>query len=377
MRIGFIKVILVFCFTQNYNVVYCQSETKNGVIKINSIIGRNYVLGNSVANPGMSWGIGAQCGIFHNLSLGSNLLIGASSGTISTGSYRNSFNIYDAELGYNKKFINEGLMFLKNSSIQFNGGVALINSTINSWSTDNGTSKNDMSFFAYKLSLAYTHNLLENVYLNVLASHYFAQTGILDGRYNGKNDAIFILSAGIGINISNNNRDTEDKLLKATQENTELNKQLLLYTKKIDETNQILSQKLESNNLLLSSKIDSVKYNLKNAQEKSINNTPNYKLEDAPKLVNDTSNYIIKYPNSKYNVVYGGFLSVKNALNETQSLRKSGVNVEPFWKGDKSRLVFLVVYSTNDFKQAQEKLRSLRKKGYSDVWIYTFNPIKN
>ena len=333
------------------------------------------MLGNSDANAGMVWGIGAQCGVFNNLILRTNLFVGASSGTTTNGSYRNSFAIYDADFGYNKTFSNYSSAFLKRSSLQLNGGAALINSAINSWTTDIGSSKIDMSFFAYKLSIGYAYNLSDKIYLNLSMSHYFAQTGILDGKYNGRNDGLLILSAGLGVNISGNN-ETENKLLKVTQENSELNKQLLIITKKIDETNQILSQKLESNNLLLSSKIDSVKNNILNKNESFSSSTKKYTMEDAPELNKDTSKYVIKYPNNKYNVVYGGFLSLKNALNETQSLRNSGISVEPYWKGDKSRLVFLVVFSTNDFKIAQEKLRSLRKKGYTDVWIYTFNAIK-
>ena len=57
-------------------------------------------------------------------------------------------------------------------------------------------------------------------------------------------------------------------------------------------------------------------------------------------------------------------------------MKKSGVNAEPYWKGDKSKLVFLVVFSSNDYQEAQEKVRYFRKKGYTDVWLYTSNSNK-
>jgi len=368
---------IVLLFVINTNAL-SQSVFDKSTVTLNSSVGRNYLVGNAGNNPGMLWTFGAGLKFADKFTLSSSYSAGSVSGEFIDGSYRTSFRINDADLGYNKAFVNAKSKFINNSSVFISGGVALINGNINSSSFNRGAQKIDMAFFAYKLVGGYSYKLNDVVSANANINYYFLQTGILDAVKAENNDGLFIISLGIGVKVFDGKADSfKDELTKTIQKNGDLNSKLLTALSDIDNKNQLLINRIDSQNTLLNNKLDFIAKNKtgSNASDTSTKRL-SYTLESAPDKINDSVNYTIKYPRHKYNVVFGGFFSLKNALSEVAKLKKSGINAEPYWKGDKSKLVFLVVFSSNDYQEAQEKIKYFRKKGRTDAWLYTANTIK-
>lgn len=371
-----ILTLVLFCASTCIDV-QSQSLFDKSTITFHSSLGRNYIINNEVGNPGMTWTLGALFNLANVVTLGSNYAVGSSSGVEADGSYRNSFRIYDVDIGYVKTFKNAKNSILNKSSLSILGGVALFHTNINSWSVKKGLAIYDMSFFSYKLGGGYSYRLNELLTAKANVSYYLTLTNLLDGLNTGSKDDLLVFSLGLGYNINVFDARKERLLLyNAIQENIAINNKLLMEIAKIDVKSKQGIKNIETQNDLVNIKSDSI------AKDKAVNNSDtltiplSYILENAPEKNNDSVKYTIKYPRDKYNVVFGGFFSIKNALSEVAKMKKSGFNAEPYWKGEKSKLVFLVVFSSNDYQEAQEKVRYFRKKGYTDVWLYTSNSTK-
>jgi hypothetical protein len=155
----------------------------------------------------------------------------------------------------------------------------------------------------------------------------------------------------------NENQPNDENEVQAQQDNNEL-------ISKIDSLNTLI-------NLLVKNKPEThspeQKYEIYYNQNHGEKDTILVKLTDGS---NRIEKYVIHIPEEKYNIICGGYIKLPYAIEMQEQLSKKGIKSTLIKKSKTSKLVLISVYSTNNKREALQKLNRLRIDLNTKVWLY-------
>lgn len=361
-KINLIIWIIGYLFLGNHVHLFAQvANDEVRYIQLSNSFGSSFLSNGSGQMLGSCYGVSVLVPLNHYLFFETGVNKGVLKGNLpNNGYYNNSYTNYDSKIGYNHT-INSKYKLLNGSNYTLGFGASILSSLVQSNINPDYNIFN-WTFFNYVISAKYQYKINNSVFIHLGLNYQLSTSKYIDGLSTGGNDRFIQLQAGLTYNLfqsgyANQNSVKSDDFDKVKNE----------FLEKLNEVNAKFDSAISANSNALNSLSNSI-INIPNAIKKqdSLNfNYENTKLEPV-----DSSLSNVYSPVYKYNLVFGGFMSLKNAAAEMKRLKSLGINVKLYWKGGNSKLIFIVLFSSNDISIVQSKAKTYSRKGLQNLWIY-------